>query len=292
MNEAVNTNNSKIKRFLKVFLFLFLFVIISFYVYIRYIEPKIIKVNEFAVIDSSLPDEFNGFKIVHFSDIHYGNTINDQNFENIAKKINALRPDVLVYTGDLFDDSILLNDEDIIKIKEQLKNINASIKKYAIIGNSDYINKDTYLEIMRDANFIVLENENDFLYYKGNTPILFIGTSSMIEHEMDVDKAVSFENNDIEYFKIWLHHEPAIMDELIKNDLHPNLLLTGHTLGGLIHIPFYRDLLQQDGISQYTQSYYSKNKIHMYVSNGLGTYKYPIRFMNVPSINFYRLYNN
>lgn len=292
MNDDTKKNNFHFKKFIKIFLFLFLFFLIVFYLYIRYVEPKMIQVHEIAFSDQSLPNEFNGFKIVHFSDIHYGSSINKQSLEKIVKKINALHPDVIVYTGDLFDDSIVLRDEDIQDLKELMKNINASIKKYAVVGNSDYINKEMYLEIMRDTDFKVLENENDFLYYKGNTPILFIGTTSMLEHEMDIDKASTLDNNDIEYFKIWVHHEPAILDSILEKDLHPNLLLTGHSLGGLASLPFYGNVLKQDGISKYTQSYYFKKNISMYVSNGLGTYKYPIRFMNVPSINFYRLYNH
>lgn len=291
MTEDVKTNHSKIKKFFKIFLFLFIFICVSFYLYIRYVEPNIIKVNEQAIIDTSLPEEFNGFKIVHFSDIHYGNTINDKGIEKIVKKINELKPDIIVYTGDLLDDSINLSNDNINAIKDNLKSLNATIKKYAIIGDSDYVNKNAYFEIMQEAGFKVLENENDLVYYKGTTPLQFIGTSSILEGENDIDKAVTTENNDIEYFKIWLNHEPAILDSIIDKDLRPNLLLIGHTLGGLVHIPFKGDLLEQDGISKYTESYYRKKKINMYVSNGLGTYKYNVRFMNLPSINFYRLYN-
>lgn len=291
MNEEVKNEGSKIKKILKSFLFILLIFVILFYLYIGHIEPKIIKINEQAIINSELPSEFNGFKIVHFSDIHYGNTINDKEIKTIVKKINDLNPDVVVYTGDLLDDSINLNEENIKNIKSYLKKVKATIKKYAVIGDTDYINKDAYIEIMNEAGFTVLENDNDLVYYKGNNPLMFIGTSSILEGENDIDKAATSENNDIEYFKIWLNHEPAIFDTIIDKDLRPNILLTGHTLGGLMDIPFKGYLLEQDGISKYTEDYYHKKKISMYISNGLGTYKYNVRFMNTPSINFYRLYN-
>lgn len=291
MNEEVKNESSKTKKILKSFLFILLLIGILFYLYIGHIEPNIIKINEQAIINTELPSEFNGFKIVHFSDIHYGSTINDKGIETIAKKINELNPDIVVYTGDLLDDSINLSEDNIKNIKSNLKKVKATIKKYAVIGDSDYINKDMYLEIMNEAGFTVLENENDLVYYKGNTPLMFIGTSSILEGENDIDKAVTTENNDIEYFKIWLNHEPAIFDTIIDKDLRPNILLTGHTLGGLINIPFYGYILDQDGISKYTKNYYHKKKISMYTSTGLGTYKYNVRFMNTPSINFYRLYN-
>ena len=291
MNEEVKKETSILKKTFK-FIFLSFFVLgILFCLYISYIEPNIIKVNEQAIVDTELPTEFNGFKIVHFSDIHYGNSINDKGIDMIAKKINELNPDIVVYTGDLLDDTINISETNIKNIKKSLGKINASIKKYAVIGDSDYVNKDVYLNIMNESGFEVLENENDFIYYKGNTPLMFIGTSSILEGENNVDNAILTDNNDIEYYKIWLNHEPAIFDTIVDKNLRPNLLLTGHTLGGLIDIPFYGYLLEQDGISKYKMDYYHKKKISMYISNGLGTYKYKVRFMNVPSINFYRLYN-
>ncbi len=295
MNENIETKkikNSWIKKFIKFFLLILVFLGLFFYLYIRYFEPKMVIVNEKSIIDSNLPESFNGFKIVHFSDIFYGSSINDKELKKIVKKINELKPDVIVYTGDLFNNTININDENIENIKNILKNTEAKFKKYAIIGDSDYINKDKYLEIMNGANFTFLDNEDDFIYYKGNDPLQFVGTSSILGGENNIDKFISKNLNDPEYFQIWLNHEPIIIDNLLDNEIHPNILLTGHTLNGLVNFPFMGYLLKQDGISKYTNDFYHKKRINMFVSNGLGTYKYNIRFMNIPSINFYRLYNN
>ncbi len=279
------------KSFWKPFLLLFFFLIISFYIYIRFIEPKFFQVHEYSIIDSSLPETFNGFKIVHFSDIHYGLTIDKKELSTIVDKINEIHPDVVVFTGDLFDDSIHIKDESYEDMQNILVNIQAKFKKYAVLGDKDYIDKDKFLEIMHTAGFQVLENTHDFLYYHGEIPIEFIGTSSLLEKENNVEQALTTEN-DIEYFKIWLNHEPLLFDTLIEKDIHPNLLLTGHTLGGLVSIPFYGYLVKQEGIGNYYNTFYHKKRITMYNSNGLGTYQYPIRFLNAPSINFYRLYNH
>lgn len=289
--EIKKENNLTIKKFIKIFLLIIVGICIIFYSFIRFVEPKMLKINEYAVIDTSLPKEFNGFKIVHFSDIHYGSSINDEALKKIVNKINELKPDVIVYTGDLLNDSINLNEDNFNTIKDILVELKSTIKKYAVIGDSDYVNKDNYLKIMSEAGFTILENENDLVFYKGNTPLQFIGTSSMLENEFNINEAIKTETNDMEYFKIWLNHEPAVIDKIIDKDLRPNLLLTGHTLGGLMKFPMNSYLLKQDGISKYTDNYYRKKKINMYISNGLGTYKYNVRFMNSPSINLYRLYN-
>ncbi len=291
MDESNINTQSKIKKVLKTVLLFFLLLIIFFFVYIFWIEPKILVVKEEAIVDKKLPVEFNGFKIVHFSDIHYGKTINDKELKRIVKKINELKPDVIVYTGDLFDDSINYTDQNFDSIQNILSDLQASIHKYAVCGNSDYINKDKYIEIMQHASFTVLDNSNELIYYKGNTPIQFIGTSSILEQECDITKAIQTNENDTEYFKIWLSHEPVLFDTLLENNIRPNIIFAGHTLNGLINIPFYGYLLNQEGINKYQKHYYHKKQISMYITNGLGTYKYPIRFLNPPSISLYRLYN-
>ncbi len=230
------------KRWKKILLFLILF-ILGFYLYIRYVEPNWITVQEQAIYDENLPSSFDGLKITHFSDILYGETIDAQNIAKIVAKINELNSDIVLFSGDLFNDTYQLNDQDIEQLKENFKNIHANIKKYAVIGDNDVINKDLYLEILEFSNFVVLDNQNDLLYYDGNDPILFVGTSSIKENLLDIEKASVRENEPSnQYFTIWLSHEPTILNQNIT----PNIIFAGHTLKGLTTLPFKGFLLNQE----------------------------------------------
>lgn len=122
------------KRWKKILLFLILF-ILGFYLYIRYVEPNWITVQEQAIYDENLPSSFDGLKITHFSDILYGETIDAQNIAKIVAKINELNSDIVLFSGDLFNDTYQLNNQDIEQLKENFKNIHANIKKYAVIGD-------------------------------------------------------------------------------------------------------------------------------------------------------------
>ncbi len=276
------------KRWKKILLFLILF-ILGFYLYIRYVEPNWITVQEQAIYDENLPSSFDGLKITHFSDILYGETIDAQNIAKIVAKINELNSDIVLFSGDLFNDTYQLNNQDIEHLKENFKNIHANIKKYAVIGDNDVINKDLYLEILEFSNFVVLDNQNDLLYYDGNDPILFVGTSSIKENLLDIEKASARENEPSnQYFTIWLSHEPTILNQNIT----PNIIFAGHTLKGLTTLPFKGFLLNQEEINEFTKNQYKKNNTKMYITSGLGTYKIPIRFLNRPTINFYRLYKH
>lgn len=287
--EIKEKETPKKKNIKKVFIFLILLFFV-FYLYIRFIEPNTIVVHEYKIEDTELPTSFDGMKIVHFSDILYGSTIHSKNISKVVKKINELKPDIVVFTGDLWNASLHISDESLQILKDELQKIEVTFKKYAVIGDSDYINKDLYIEVMQEANFSVLENESDLFYYDSNTPLQFIGTTSLLEHEIDIEKAYYLEEPQ-ESYQIWLHHEPIILDTLLEKEIKPNVILTGHTLNGLMSIPFKGYLLNQDGVQKYKENYCEQEDIKMYVSNGLGTYKYNVRFLNYPSINLYRFYS-
>ena len=192
--------------------------LLFFYLFIRYGEPNFFIIKEFNIIDNSLPYSFHGTKIVHFSDILYGSTINEKNLNRIVNQINELKPDVLIYTGDLFNDNFHLDETTIETIKNILSKTKATYKKYAVVGDNDYIDKNKYIEIMEKADFKVLNNKNDFLYFGGNEPLVFIGTNSLLKKENGIELAMQSTEDLSNAYKIWLNHEPIIMDELIKKD--------------------------------------------------------------------------
>ncbi len=286
-SEEINKKKKFILR--NTILIIFLFNLL-FYFYIRYIEPNLLKVNEYAIVDNQLPYSFHGIKIVQFSDILYGSNMKEIHIEKVVNKINNLKPDIVLFTGDLLNNTIKINDTTKKNLIEILSKINATYKKYAILGDNDFSDTNAYYEIMESANFMILNNKNDFLYYMGNDPLLFVGTSSLNEQEFNKEQALANPDDIQTAYKIWLHHEPAVFEELIATNYKPNLVFTGHSLNGLIKIPFYGPLLKQDGINSFTENYYEKNEVKMYISGGLGTYKYNVRFFNFPSINLYRLY--
>ena len=56
-----------------------------FFMYTTYISTAKIKVREYRVINQKIPNSFNGTKIIHFSDLHYGSTMFDENMKDIYK---------------------------------------------------------------------------------------------------------------------------------------------------------------------------------------------------------------
>lgn len=278
----------KQSHLLKKGIVIILIILILTFFYARIWIHKTIRINEYSVIGENLPSNWNGFKIVQFSDIHFGKTTNESEFDKMIQEINLTNPDIIIFTGDLFDNSINLTDKSIDYLKEAFKNINARLMKLAIRGDNDYKDIELYNEILNNAGFQILENNNTLIFDKGLIPIQIAGISSVEHQEFDLKKSFETKETTISY-KILIAHEPDILDQIENENI--DLILSGHSLGGHINLPFLGGIIKQNHTNNYQKGQYQKENTIMYVSSGIGTEKVNFRFLNPPSINLYRFYN-
>lgn len=272
---------------LRKIIFILILLLLSFIAYTRFIEPKMIVVNEYKIESNIIPDSFHGSKIVHISDIHYGTSIDIKQLNKIVNKINELKPDIIFFTGDLIDKSVSINDETKTNIIETLKRLNTTTYKYAIYGDED-IDNEFFQDILTQAEFTILNNESTLLYYKDNTPIEIIGFTNNDETNYTIITNYIDEIDTSNYYKIVLSHKPDTIDNFINHN--PNLVLSGHTLGGEINI--FKPLFLNEGSKKYHNNYKKIFNTDFYISNGLGTSSLYARFNNKPSFNLYRLYKS
>lgn len=239
--------------------------IISFVIiYSRYKATSGLKINEYKITDSSLPKEFHGIKLVQFSDVFFGNTVDIDYLKYIVSNINDLDPDIVVFTGDFIN--INIDDSLVDEIISTLSSINPTIGKFSIKGDSDNI---LYNKIFEQSEFMILDDTFVNVYYISDEPII-----------------ISNQDNDYDSYSILLLHKPDEVDSLSN---HFNLILSGHSLNGQINIPFVKNLFLQDGAKKYYDGYYNVNGSPLYVSSGIGTTNFKYRLFNKPSINMYRL---
>ena len=274
----------RIRPWVKIVFFICIFVSLL-YAYSRYIETKRLKVYEYSIVNSKIPNNFYGFKIVHFGDIHYKNTTGEKELSNIVNEINLLKPDVLIFTGDLFDHNINYNSKDYDTLKKYICKINVNIEKLYISGEED--NNKYYNTIFNDCGFINLDDKQELLYSNGVDAILFAGISN---NNKDINKTLSSINitNDSKY-NILLIHKPDSIDNIDLSKF--NLILAGHSHNGQIVIPYVTNLIKDRGAVKYYKNNYKINNTDLYITSGIGTSKYKLRLFNPPSINIYRLRN-
>ncbi len=279
----------RIRRWVKV-TFILIIIGCTLFLYSRYINTKGLKVKEYAVIDSLLPSNFYGLKIIQISDIHYKVTTTKDDLENMVKEINLLKPDIVILSGDIFDSNIKYDDNDYKDITKILKSIDYTISKYAIKGEED-LDMSSWETIINDSDFINLNNSYEFIYNEGIEPILLVGISSNYnENHIRKDIERIYKEIQTEYkYSILVLHEPDFINEIDYNRF--NLILAGHSHNGQIVLPYIGGIIKDKYSKEYYDNYYEFNNTKLYISSGIGTSKYKFRFLNKPSINLYRLRN-
>lgn len=274
------------KKILKIFITL-LILIILLLLYSRFIGTIGLITKEYTIKDNNISNDFDGIKIIHFSDIHYKRIITKDRIDKIINEINLINPDIVIFTGDLIDQDSNIEEDDITYLKEALSKINAKYGKYSVIGNHDYsIDIEVLRSIYKESNFNLLENSYDIIYGKNNNKLYIGGISTGAFSDTVLTKM----NYNEECYKIIILHEPDYTDEIIS--LNPNLILGGHSHNGQVNIPYLKKYFVPTGSKKYYDEHYLVNSINLYISSGIGVSRYNFRLFNHPSINFYRINKN
>lgn len=251
------------------------------YTYAREIEPVLLTIKYENIYSNYMNDKNDDIKIIQFSDAHISEFFDVKNLKKAVDRINSQNPHIVVFTGDLIDKYNEYNDKDNLnKIWEVLKEINAPLGKYAVYGNHDYGGgaERAYKQIMEKSGFKVLLNKNEKLEEYN---INIIGMDDSIFGTKDNKAIVDY--LDENYFNIILSHEPDVAEYFLEYDA--DLFLTGHSHGGQINLPFinYTPPLAKKYVrGMHEISNYRQTKI--YVNVGLGTSQIPMRFMATPEL--------
>ncbi|MEM4260243.1 MAG: metallophosphoesterase [Candidatus Woesearchaeota archaeon] len=203
------------------------------------------------------------YKIVHLSDIHIGTVHNSRYLKNIVKKVNHIDPDFVVITGDLFDGSGKLIDYNISSLND------IKVETFFVTGNHErYVGVDEVLSLLNKTKINILRNQ--VVNFEG---LQIIGID---------DSETEFENRNPSLNKITinksiptilLYHRPVGLDD--ANDVGVDLQLSGHTHHGQV-FPF--SLIVK---LLYPRDYglYTYKNTTLYVSQGVGTWGPPMRFL-------------
>ncbi|MCX6306546.1 MAG: metallophosphoesterase [Bacteroidetes bacterium] len=253
-------------RLLKIFAFLLK---ITGYYQKGYGNAKTIRVNELSLKFPNLPDAFNGFRILHLSDLHIDSIPGFVSL--IIDKIKDLEFDICLMTGDYRRD-ISGSFSHILKPVQSLsKYIQAPFGTFAVLGNHD-----TYLmaQYEEESGIELLINESVEIIRDGQK-ILITGTDDPFNFFTE-PAALCLETRGYD-FKIALVHtsELARLASANRYDLY----LCGHTHGGQICLQEGMPLIshQFEG-KQYNHGLWKIGSLAGYTSRGAGVSGIPVRF--------------
>ena len=239
---------------------------------------------------SNTPDTFDNATIVFFSDIHYNKFMNKERFLPFIELISQLEPDILLFGGDLFDHPSVEfpSDDTIDELTQLLSSLDATLGKYAVLGNHDYESPTTnsiVVSVLENSGFNILVNETLKVYNQQNEYIYIAGIDSQLLGNPDID--LTFENHVKDSLTIALSHTPDIIDQLDATMI--DWQLSGHSHGGQISLPLIGPLYKVPYAEKYPTSHENINNIKLDVSNGIGTTRLDMRLFANPQIHYYTL---
>ena len=218
----------------------------------------------------TVPLNINGnYKIVQLSDLHFGLLKSKKWLSGIIDQVNALNPDMVVITGDLFD----AYRDDIDSYVRIFRRIKAGNGIYAVTGNHEfYAGVESFMRFADAAGIKVLRNERIMV----SDSLELAGVDDRGHDSHDEERSLSniFKKFDNERTVILLSHRPDCFNE--ASELGVDLQFSGHLHKGQIP-PM--DLI----ICSLYKNYYGlhkKNNSYIYTTSGTGTWGPPMRLFS------------
>lgn len=223
--------------------------LVAFFLVELYIDSNILVVTNINIKDKKIPESFDGYKILHLSDLH-SKSFGDKNI-NLINKVNEIDPDIIVMTGDMVN----CNDTNFDNFFDLAKALAKDYKIYYIVGNHEQNmkeeNQKTIFDFLMANGIEILDNEKVVLEENGEEINLYgswcnlryysAKSSGEDEYEFTLDVMNKIMENapiEEEKYNILLAHNPNFIDAYAA--WGADLTLSGHIHGGMVRIPFLR----------------------------------------------------
>ena len=227
---------------------------------------------------AGLPAGYEGFRIVQITDLH--GRIFGRKQSLLAQKVQALRPDLILITGDMMDE--VYEERERTAVRDLYRRMAEIAPSYAILGNHE--TRSVYLpEILTDlrrSGVKLLRNESVILS-RGEDKICLSGLETGMHSKLGKNTKEPEEIREILHgmypeepeglFTILMAHKPEHLHSYSRYKV--DLIFSGHAHGGLVPLRFMRRGLLAPGqglFPKYVHGIYRENDTDMYVGRGLG----------------------
>ncbi len=258
-------------------------------------------INEVEIRSERLPEGFDGVRIVQFSDLHIGSLVHpEREMKRLVRTIGALRPDLVLFTGDLVNIRYTELDSAAMRILAQLQ---APLGVYSNIGNHDTgvyikdtlalpvaVNTDSLIVRQRRMGWRLPDNATEHLVRGGDTITLtgisFDPALRKERHDRNVAMDIEAVYNGVPRtpYNITLSHLPQLWDR-IRELGYGDLTLSGH-----VHAMQIKARLGRWQFSPARLFYkrwsgrYDEEGRTLYINDGIGYVGFPMRLGAYPEI--------
>jgi predicted MPP superfamily phosphohydrolase len=230
----------------------------------KWLEPSWVKTRKVRLHRGTAKARF-----VHFTDVHHKG---DRAYlESVVKKINALSPEFVCFTGDLIEEAKHLPEA-----LELIGKIKAPV--YGVPGNHDYWSKASFEPFVKcfagtSGGWLMDEQR-----VTADGKFTITGATCLSSRQPAISANASTQN-------IFLMHFPAWVKKVGKFDL----LLAGHSHGGQVRLPFYGPIIVPYGVDEFDMGLFQTSSGPLYVNPGIGWFPVPIRFNCRPEITVFEI---
>jgi predicted MPP superfamily phosphohydrolase len=236
------------------------------------------EISEVPVRLPRLPRALDGLTIVQLTDVHVGPFIGRRFMERLVDQANALKPDLVVITGDLVDGNVPTLGQAV----STLGGLRARFGSYFVTGNHEYYSGDlAWTGFLEQLGISVLRNRHVAIGDGGGTLDLvgvddWSGGRRRQRRGYDLEAALRGRNGD--RAAVLLSHQPRNFEAATARGI--GLQISGHTHGGQIF-----PMTAFVGLEyEYTRGLYRHQDSHIYVSRGCGFWGPPSRLGSPPEI--------
>lgn len=248
---------------------------------------------EFSHSDVTIPGlhpAFDGFRAVQISDIHFDEFTESFFLQEAVNRVNKLHPDVVFLTGDFVTHSPIsrrIFKQGASECAAVLNQLTCS-SRFACLGNHDMLVGKEQVERALAANAITLLNNSYLPIERGGGRFWLAGLEDPLEGKPDPDAAIPASIRNVPNEPVVLMcHAPDYADNLLAQPEGQSvaLMLSGHTHGGQVRLPFIGALNLPEMGKKYIEGWFRLGNLQLHVNRGLGTVALPFRFDCPPEIS-------
>jgi predicted MPP superfamily phosphohydrolase len=233
-------------------------------------------------VQLTLPDldpGLRGLRIGHLTDFHLGREGGCEYLRHAVEMLCGAQPELIAVTGDFVNFSKYLD-----VCFEALADLHAPLGVYAVRGNHDYwVGAGRVEQAIRAQGWTLLDDRTVEIERNGAT-FRLSGIESPWSRS---SKPLDYIPDDARKLEIILSHTPDEFPRLVAR--HPHLVLSGHTHGGQICLPFFGPAVVPSIYGRkYTAGLFREKESFLYVSKGVGSYP-PIRLFCDPEVTVIEL---
>jgi predicted MPP superfamily phosphohydrolase len=250
-------------------------------VYAADIEPHWPEVVRLELPLARLPERLDGLSIAQISDLHAGYAAGPDRIRSYVDTVNALNPDVVAITGDMFHSGAV----SAWMCAAELSELRPPLGVYVVMGNHERQVAPEVGEIpFRRVGLTVLVNAAHPIEVDGDR-LWIVGVDDVLMRRSDLRQTLRGVPETA--CKILLAHEPDLADRAAQFPI--DLQLSGHTHGGQIRVPGVGALLLPVMGRKYPMGLYRVDGMWVYTNRGLGVNRPAVRFNCRPEITIFTL---